>query len=206
MKSCRRTRQRLRAGAVLVAVWGLLQPFAVAESAAVNGAVWLGRGRVDAVDPSRGPVRLRTVLVGVSLGARFEHLLLGGSAEVGGEFLGHDELFLSLHGGLTTALDRSRVSVLGEVGGHSYDQMGDGILSGDFATKATLPFVGVRVVADRSWREHGQGALLGLWFGVRQDVGTAMVRDADGDKDWRVGGTSLMGGVRLGFDAAVNGG
>jgi len=198
--------RRRAIGALVGAAAVLVGVSARAEVSGLEGALWIGEGEVvGSVNPSGRDQVLRSALVGLSASVRLDKLLIGASADVAGEPFGHVETFLTLHAGWSAPLGHGRLSILGEGGRHSYDELGAGFLSESNASGAALLFVGTRVAADVSTMVGGQGALFGIWLAVRQDLGTVMVRDAGaftgpGEAYWRVGGTSILGGVRLGFD------
>jgi hypothetical protein len=194
------TKSLLVSGIFASAQLALSGSSARAESIGLQGALSLGCGGVRGiVDPTGNETVLSSCLIGLSLSIRFNHLLIGGHADGGGELLVHGESNLSLQGGWTSATKDQQVSILGEVGTHSYSNFGGGQVPGG---KAALPFVGVRAVADLASREGGHAVLSGVWLTVRQDLGTETVLDASFATrgDWRVGGTSILGGVRVGFD------
>ena len=181
---------------------GLVAVTARAETA-IQGELSLGGGSVSGlVDPEGHPASLGGLLAGVSLGLRLGHLILGGSAESVSEVLGHHDSFLAAHAGGSVGDASARFTATGEYGRHSYSDLGSGLLTGNHATSASLPFVGARIGVDVG------SPGLALWLAVRRDFRTASAGDAGpiwgSAGTWQVGGTAICMGAGFGFDAILD--
>jgi hypothetical protein len=146
--------------------------------------------------------------VGASLSLRVSHVVAGASADTAFALFGHSEGYLAGHVGWSEAVKRTRFTVLGELGQHSYSRLSNGLLSDVTSTPVALPFLGVRATADVV-SGGSSSMLLGVWVGVRTDLGTATSESMGscvwgcGPEEigtWTVGGTTVAGGVRVGFD------
>lgn len=146
--------------------------------------------------------------LGALLTVRRDWLRAGLLLDAGGELFGWGQAHVGGVVGAVWDLNAPfRFEVLVEGGLSSYSNVGAGLFSnasGD--TTATLPYVGAKVSAN--WRFAARKAVLGLWAGYQQDLGTATVEPrvttcllgcTTTQEAIVVGGGAFFVGTRIGF-------
>lgn len=160
---------------------------------------------IGTTNPAGNEATLGDLTIGASLSLRFDRLVIGASADAAAAYT-HDETFLAGHVGWVHAGDNHRITLLGEAGRHTYSSLrpGEDYLVDETSTPVSLPFVGLRLILDTSTATRGS-FVMGWWLSVRQDLDRSNV-DVNGFGDdpqvgtWRVGGTFIAAGLRIGFD------
>lgn len=180
-----------------------------AVSPAVQGAVWLGPATGDRVyKDGVSSTDTANALLGASLSLRFDHVVAGASVDTALALFGHSEAYLAAHAGWSEGVGSGRFTIVGELGAHSYSDLGSGLLSDVTSTSASLPFVGLRATADLAVAPN-HALLIGWWVAARTDLGTATAESMgscvwgcgpESIGTWTVGGTTLATGLHVGFD------